>query len=96
MFGVFQDSKNLAIKKFERTKNGSLQLLSVSQTDFSVSYGDPKMAPLITEIVPLNRTDSLLITIEKKRYLIYNYLTGEVVKEILPIRGSYFRACSDY
>ena len=52
--------------------------------------------PLITEIVALNRTDTVLVTLEKKRYLVYNYILGEVVKEILPIRGSYFRACTDY
>lgn len=46
--------------------------------------------------MPLNRKDSILVTLERKRYLVYNYLTGQIVKEILPIRGSYFRACSDF
>ena len=46
--------------------------------------------------MPLNRTDSILITLERKRYLVYNYLRGEVVKEIMPIRGNYYRACTDY
>ena len=71
-------------------------MMPVSKMDFSTIYGAPKNAPLITEIVPLNRTDSVLITLERKRYLVYNYLIGEVVKEILPIRGSYFRACTDF
>ena len=84
MFGVFQDCKNFAVKQFVRKKDGYLQMLSISTMDFSKAYGTPKdsSASLITEIVPLNRTDSILITIERKRYLVYNYLRGEVVKEI--------------
>ena len=71
-------------------------MVNVSQTDFGQLYAAPKNAPLITEIVPLNRKDSILVTLERKRYLVYNYITGQVVKEVLPIRGSYFRACSDF
>lgn len=96
MFGVFQDSRNFTVKEFVRVKDGTLKMVNVSKTDFGSIYGAPKNTPLITEIVPLNRTDSILITLEKKRYLVYNYLAGEVIKEILPIRGSYFRACSDF
>ena len=96
MFGVFQDSRHFAVKQFVRGKDGCLNMLPISSTDFGLAYGMPKNVPLITEIVPLNRYDSILITLENKRYLVYNYLSGDVVKEILPLRGSQFKACSDW
>ena len=35
MFGVFQDSRHFAVKQFVRSKEGNLQMLHVSQTDFA-------------------------------------------------------------
>ena len=91
-------------------KELELQLNSVSTIDFRKKYASttPFMAstpaepgstikhPLVTDIVPLNRIDTVLITIEKKRYLVYDYIQGEVIKEILPLRGSQFKACTDF
>ena len=47
--------------------------------------------------MPLNRYDSILVTIaSSKRYFVYNYVTGEISKEIVPLRGSNFKVCSDW
>lgn len=100
MFAIFQDSKTFSVKQFQLSKDGqSLSMESISTIDFSKKYPatfSNKSCPLVTEIVALNRTDTVLVTLERKRYLVYNYILGEVVKEILPIRGSYYRACTDY
>ena len=88
-----------------------LQLISISTFDFAKKYASYQQStpipqeipgsnvsksPLVSDIVPLNRSDTVLITIEKKRYLVYDYIQGEVIKEILPLRGSAFKACSDF
>ena len=88
------------------TKDLDLQLNSVSSFNFKNKYATSAQAtpteggiakiPVVSDIVPLNRTDTVLITIEKKRYLIFNYVVGEVIKEIQPLRGSQFSACSDF
>jgi hypothetical protein len=45
----------------------------------------------VTEIVPLNTINNVIVTLSpSKRYLIYDYIKGEVVKEIQPLRGSTF------
>ena len=55
------------------------------------------MVSVITQLVPLNRADSLLVTLaSSKRFLVYNYVTGEILKEIIPLRGSNFKVCSDW
>ena len=51
---------------------------------------------MVSDFVPLNRSDTMLVTIDKKRYLVYDYVSGQVLKEILPIRGSYYKVCSDW
>ena len=90
------------------SKEFNLQLNSISSFDFRKKYrtsasepltqadGSIARIPVVSDIVPLNRIDTALITIEKKRYLIYNYVLGEVIKEIQPLRGSQFNACSDF
>ncbi len=52
---------------------------------------------MLSQLVPLNRTDSILVNLaSSKRYLVYNYVIGQITKEILPLRGSSFKICSDW
>ena len=52
---------------------------------------------MISQLVPLNRNDSIIVTLTcTKRYLVYNYVTGEIIKEIIPLRGTNFKVCSDW
>jgi len=103
-FGIFQDNRIFQVKSLSVEKEGDLQMNSVSYTDFGKLYPvlaapvrRPGQSPrVVTDIKPLNHTDSVLITLSSKRYLIYNYLLGEVQKEIQPLRGSSFRVCPDF
>ena len=51
-----------------------MALKHVSQFDFQ-HYTGVTANPVVEKIVPLNRTDSICVTIaQQKRYLVYNYL----------------------
>jgi hypothetical protein len=102
MFGVLQDNRHLYVKQFvkKRTEQQEhLELVHVCQIDFA-SLQPPvpnKQLAVISQLVPLNRTDSILVNLAaSKRYFVFNYVTGMVTKEILPLRGSNFKICSDW
>ena len=62
-------------------------MIDISSFDFTANYFGNK----VTEIVPINTTSNVIVTLlPSKRYLIFDYLKGEVLKEIQPLRGSTF------
>ena len=91
------DLQLISVSSFDFKKKYGPMSFTFNSTD-KATANEPATAktPLVTDIVPLNRIDTVLVTIEKKRYLVYNYILGEVIKEIHPLRGSQFKACSDF
>jgi hypothetical protein len=97
-FGIFRDNSEFLVKRLV-SQDGNLSMESVSQFDFghvgASERGNEKVQKPVSAIVPLNRTDAILVTLaHQKRYLIYDYISGEVLKEIQPLRGFDFKACS--
>lgn len=71
-----------------RFKNGHHIMTDVSSFDFQEHYRQKA-----TEVTPLNCFNSVLVALhEAKRYFVYDYVQGCVVKEILALRGSIFHA----
>jgi hypothetical protein len=63
-------------------------MTDVSSFDFQEHYRQKA-----TEVTPLNCFNSVLVALhEAKRYFVYDYVQGCVVKEILALRGSIFHA----
>jgi hypothetical protein len=107
MFGVLQDNRYFCVKQIvkRKTDHEFLELLNVSSVDFGslanpatfkplVIYGN---CPVISQLVPLNRNDSVLVNLTAtKRYLVFNYTTGQITKEILHLRGKNFKICTDW
>lgn len=85
MFGITQDTQIFQVKQLEY-KNDHHSLLNISSFDFLSQY-----KCRATEITPLNCYNNVLVALQpSKRYLIYDYMQGQVVKEIQALRGSMF------
>ena len=86
MFGVFKDFRNFQVKQLIK-KAQDVVMIDISSFDFTANCFGNK----VTEIVPINTTSNVIVTLSpSKRYLIFDYLKGEVLKEIQPLRGSTF------
>lgn len=105
MFGVLQDNRHFYVKQILRKKGTDCEVLEmahISHCDFgSITHPMqsylPKSAAAIAQLVPLNRKDSVLVNLAaSQRYLIYNYSTGQITKEVLHLRGKSFKICSDW
>lgn len=97
MFGVLIDARFFQVKQLKSVRGSSeIVMNDLSNFDFATVGQQPihplkhESSQLVCSVVPLNCDNCVLITIQapNRRYLIYDYLLGEVRKEILPLRGS--------
>ena len=82
MFGILEDDLTFIVQCIKvqhddiSHKQGSIEIETISKIDFSSKFTQP-----IQEVVPINKTDSVVVKIERK-FLIYDYIQGIITEDI--------------
>jgi hypothetical protein len=82
MFGILEDDLTFIVQSInvhhddESHQQGCIEIETISKIDFRSKFTKP-----IDEVVPINKTDSVVVKIERK-FLIYDYIQGIITEDI--------------